>query len=95
MNPTTPQPQCLRCGESKHEGRCSVFVERMKCPRCGLECRIVHRRPVQCAQALKVRYDRLKNAVDTIPAALMLAGGPPYTLKFTEACLKEILESQR
>ena len=38
---------------------------------------------------------RLKSAVDTIPAAVMLAGGPPYKLTFTEACLREILESQK
>lgn len=37
----------------------------------------------------------LKSAVDTIPAAIMLLGGPPYKLTFTEACLKEILESQK
>jgi hypothetical protein len=36
-----------------------------------------------------------KSAVDTIPAAIMLAGGPPYRLTFTEACLREILESQK
>lgn len=41
------------------------------------------------------RYGRLKRAVDSIPAALMLAGGPPYNLKFTEAALREILESQK
>ena len=29
------------------------------------------------------------------PAAIMLAGGPPYKLTFTEACLREIMESQK
>ena len=28
-------------------------------------------------------------------AAIMLAGGPPYKLTFTEECLREILEAQR
>lgn len=37
---------------------------------------------------------RLKSAVDTIPAAIMLGGGPPYKLTFTKACLREIMESQ-
>lgn len=36
----------------------------------------------------------LQSAVDTIPAALMLAGGPPYKLTFTKACLREILQAQ-
>ena len=40
-------------------------------------------------------FEKLKSAVDTIPAAVMLAGGPPYRLTFTEACLKEIMESQK
>ena len=38
---------------------------------------------------------RLRSAVDTIPAAVMLLGGPPYKLTFTESCLKEIAESQK
>ena len=40
-------------------------------------------------------YQKLKEAVATIPAAVMLAGGPPYRLTFTEECLREILEAQR
>lgn len=44
---------------------------------------------------LERKLSRLKSAVDTIPAALMLAGGPPYKLTFTEACLREIAESQK
>ena len=44
---------------------------------------------------LRDKLDRLTSAVDTIPAAVMLAGGPPYRLTFTEACLLEILESQK
>ena len=40
-------------------------------------------------------YDRLANAVDSIPAGLMLAGGPPYTLTFTEAAIRAIWESQQ
>jgi hypothetical protein len=46
-------------------------------------------------ETLKREYSSLKSAVDTIPAAIMLAGGPPYRLTFTEACLREILESQK
>ena len=46
-------------------------------------------------ESLKREYSSLKSAVDTIPAAIMLAGGPPYRLTFTEACLREILESQK
>ena len=46
-------------------------------------------------ETLKREYDRLKSAVDTIPAAIMLLGGPPYKLTFTESCLKEIAESQK
>ena len=44
---------------------------------------------------LERELTKLKSAVDTIPAAVMLAGGPPYKLTFTEACLREILESQK
>ena len=46
-------------------------------------------------ESLKREYSKLKSAVDTIPAAVMLAGGPPYKLTFTEACLREIAESQK
>jgi hypothetical protein len=46
-------------------------------------------------ESLKLEYNKLKSAVDTIPAAIMLLGGPPYKLTFTEDCLKEILESQK
>lgn len=46
-------------------------------------------------ESLKREYSKLKSAVDTIPAAIMLAGGPPYKLTFTEACLREIMESQK
>lgn len=46
-------------------------------------------------ESLKREYDRLKSALDTIPAALMLVGGPPYKLTLTESCLKEIVESQK
>lgn len=42
-----------------------------------------------------LRYNKLKSAVDTIPAAVMLLGGPPYKLTFTESCLREIVESQK
>ena len=35
-----------------------------------------------------------KKQLDMIPAALMLAGGPPYNLKFTEDALREVLEFQ-
>ncbi len=45
--------------------------------------------------ALKRENDKLKSAVDTIPAAVMLLGGPPYKLTFTEACIREIAESQK
>lgn len=44
---------------------------------------------------LKKDKERLASAVDTIPAAIMLLGGPPYRLTFTESCLKEIAESQK
>lgn len=48
-----------------------------------------------CAHLLSNQLNQLKSAVDTIPAAVMLAGGPPYKLTFTEACLREIMESQK
>ena len=56
-------------------------------------------RTCKAERALIAKLERdfasLKSAVDTIPAALMLAGGPPYKLTFTEDCLREILESQK
>ncbi len=46
----------------------------------------------RCEQ-LEAALARLTDAVDTIPAAVMLMGGPPYRLTFTEGALRAIAEA--
>jgi hypothetical protein len=45
--------------------------------------------------ALEMRKEntRLREALELIPADLMLADGPPYTLNFSEETLKQISQA--
>lgn len=45
-------------------------------------------------QRQNIRERKLHEALDVIPAALMLETGPPYTLNFSEESLKLIAAAQ-